>query len=110
MRGVPYLIMDALTHQVCRSLILADPECCMDSKSIANLLTREHPQTIAVVLVRLNSDNTREIFEQLPRQLQGEVISRIATLDRIAPEILLEVDEYIASMLKPTFGSYLRSS
>ena len=82
----------------------------MDSKGIANLLTREHPQTIAVVLVRLNTNNTREIFEQLPQQLQGEVISRIANLDHIAPEILHEVDEFIASMLKPAFGSYLRSS
>lgn len=81
----------------------------MDSKGIANLLSREHPQTIAVVLVRLDPERNREIFEQLPTELQSEVISRIASLDRIAPEILQEVDEFIASILKPALGSYLRS-
>ncbi|HEY4745441.1 MAG TPA: hypothetical protein VIH45_12325 [Desulfuromonadaceae bacterium] len=81
----------------------------MDSKGIAHLLSQEHPQTIAVVLARLNSDQTSEIIEHLPRQLQADVVSRIASLSHIAPEVLQEVDAFIDSMLKPALGRFMRN-
>jgi flagellar motor switch protein FliG len=79
----------------------------MDFRGIANLLSREHPQTIAVVLARLNPDQTSKIIEHLPRGLQGDVIARIATLDHIAPEVLQEIDEFIDSMLKQALGGFV---
>ncbi len=81
----------------------------MDFKGIAHLLSQEHPQTIAVVLARLKSDQTSEIIERLPRPLQGDVISRIATLKDIAPEVVHAVDEFIDSMLKPALGRFMRN-
>ncbi len=81
----------------------------MDFKGIAHILSREHPQTIAVVLARLKSDQTSKIIEHLPRQVQGEVISRIATLKDIAPEVVREIDEFIDSMLKPALGRFMRN-
>ncbi|HEX9079714.1 MAG TPA: hypothetical protein VF795_09005 [Desulfuromonadaceae bacterium] len=73
----------------------------MDPRGIAHLLSREHPQTIAVVLARLKSDQTGDIIGYLPRHLQGDVISRIAALEELAPEVLREIDEFIAGMLNP---------
>lgn len=81
----------------------------MDFRGIANLLSQEHPQTIAVVLARLQSDQTSEIIEHLPRQLQSDVIARIATLKDIAPEVMQEIDEFIDSMLKPALGKFMRN-
>ena len=79
----------------------------MDFSGIAHLLSQEHPQTIAVVLARLKSDQTSEIIQRLPRHLQGDVIARIATINQIAPEVLQEVDEFIDSMLKPALGKFM---
>jgi flagellar motor switch protein FliG len=79
----------------------------MDFRGIANLLSQEHPQTIAVVLARLGPDQTSKIIEYLPRGMQGDVIARIATLDHIAPEILQDIDEFIDSMLKPALGRFV---
>jgi flagellar motor switch protein FliG len=82
----------------------------MDFKGIATLLSREHPQTIAVVLARLNSDQTSEIIGHLPRHLQGEVISRIATIKEISPEVLEEIDAFIDSMVSPALGRFMGNS
>ena len=79
----------------------------MDAKGIANLLSREHPQTIAVVLARMKSDQTSRIIGHLPHHVQGDVISRIAQLKDIAPEVLREIDEFIDSMLKPALGRFM---
>jgi flagellar motor switch protein FliG len=81
----------------------------MDFRGIAHLLSQEHPQTIAVVLARLKSDQTSAVIPLLPRHLQGEVISRIATLKDIAPEVLAEIDDFIDSMLKPALGKFMRN-
>ena len=81
----------------------------MDFTGIAHLLSQEHPQTIAVVLSRLKSDQTSDIIQRLPRHLQGDVIARIATINQIAPEVLQEIDEFIDSMLKPALGKFMRN-
>jgi len=81
----------------------------MDYTGIAHLLSQEHPQTIAVVLARLNPDQTSEIIQRLQHPLQGDVIARIATINQIAPEVLQEIDEFIDSMLKPVLGTFLRN-
>ncbi len=78
----------------------------MDFTGIAHRLSQEHPQTIAVVLARLESDQTSEIIPRLPRHLQGDVIARMATLQQIAPEVLQEIDAFIDGILKPDPGAH----
>ncbi|MBT1071951.1 flagellar motor switch protein FliG [Pelotalea chapellei] len=77
----------------------------MDSKSIANFLSQEHPQTIAVILAKLKSKQTSEIISLLPHELQAEVVLRIADVEQVSPEILQEIDEVMKKELKSMGGT-----
>jgi len=76
----------------------------MDSKSIANFLSQEHPQTVAVILAKLKSKQTSEIISLLPQELQAEVVLRIADVEQVSPEILQEIDEVIRREIKSMGG------
>jgi len=76
----------------------------MDSKTIANFLSQEHPQTIAVILAKLKPKQTSEIIGFLPQELQAEVVIRIADVDQVSPEILNDIDEVIRKELTAAGG------
>lgn len=67
----------------------------MDGKTIANFLSQEHPQTIAVILAKLKPKQTGEVIAHLPQELQADVVMRIADVDQVSPEILSEIDDVI---------------
>jgi flagellar motor switch protein FliG len=77
----------------------------MDPKSIANFLSQEHPQTIAVILAKLKSKQTSEIISMLPQELQAEVVLRIADVEQVSPEILRDIDEVIKRELQSMGGT-----
>lgn len=84
---------------------LVDILANMDSKSIANFLSQEHPQTIAVVLAKLKSKQTSEIISLLPQELQAEVVLRIADVEQVSPEILQEIDEVMKREISSMGGT-----
>ena len=67
----------------------------MDGKTIANFLSQEHPQTIAVILAKLKPKQTGEVIGHLPQEMQADVVMRIADVDQVSPEILSEIDDVI---------------
>lgn len=84
---------------------LVDILANMDSKSIANFLSQEHPQAIAVILAKLKSKQTSEIISMLSQELQGEVVLRIADVEQVSPEILLAIDEVMKKEIKSMGGT-----
>lgn len=84
---------------------LVDLLATMDAKSIANFLSQEHPQTIAVILAKLKSKQTSEIISMLPNELQAEVVLRIADVEQVSPEILQEIDDVMKRELKSLGGT-----
>jgi flagellar motor switch protein FliG len=62
---------------------------------LANLLLGEHPQTIALVLVNMKYHIAAEIIQELPEDLQSEVMVRIADLQDVPNEIVSEIQEVI---------------
>lgn len=76
----------------------------LDGKTIANFLSQEHPQTIAVILAKLRAKQTGEIIAMLPQELQAEVVMRIADVDQVSPEILEDIDEVIKRELTAMGG------
>lgn len=76
----------------------------LDAKTIANFLSQEHPQTIAVILAKLRAKQTGEIIAMLPHELQAEVVMRIADVDQVSPEILEDIDEVIKRELTAMGG------
>ena len=53
-----------------------------DSKSILTILQTEHPQIIALVLSYARADQASQVIAELPREVQVDIIQRIATIER----------------------------
>src|SRR6056300_629697 len=64
----------------------------MDSKSIAELTTDEHPQIIALVISYLDFGVGADVLGLLPEDVQPDVIARIATLETVQPDALKELE------------------
>lgn len=64
----------------------------MDAYSIAELIHDEHPQIIALVIASLESKRASDVLNQLPDELQPEVIERIATLTTVQPDALRDLE------------------
>jgi flagellar motor switch protein FliG len=67
----------------------------LDPKTLANFIKGEHPQTIAVILVHLDSNLAAAILEELSPALQSEVMYRISQLESVPPGVLEEVDQVL---------------
>lgn len=76
----------------------------MDAKTIANFLSQEHPQTIAVILAKLKAKQTSEIIGFLPQELQAEVVMRIADVDQVSPEIIGDIEDVMRRELTSVGG------
>jgi len=71
----------------------------MDAESVADLIHNEHPQTIATILVHLESDHACEILGQFTERLRNDVLLRIATLSGVQPAALRELNDVLAKLL-----------
>lgn len=67
----------------------------MDPRSIMEMIAGEHPQIIAVVLAYLEPDQAADVIGLLPENIRSDVVLRIATLDRLQPSALLELNQVI---------------
>ncbi len=71
----------------------------LEPKVLVNFLRNEHPQTIALVLAVLQDNQAASILAELPESMQVEVVMRLAELDKVSPEILVEVDKVLQDEL-----------
>ncbi|MCP4039201.1 MAG: flagellar motor switch protein FliG [bacterium] len=72
---------------------------------IAEALKDEHPQTISVVLAQLPSDRGGQIIQELPDNVQSDVLLRIAGLDSVTSDIVYELEEELAMMFHRQLGA-----
>lgn len=66
-----------------------------DSTQLINFLSKEHPQTIALILSHLHPDQTAQALVELPDDLRTEVVYRIATLGKISPQTLTQIEKVV---------------
>jgi flagellar motor switch protein FliG len=76
----------------------------VDSRTLANFLINEHPQTIALILAHLDGGKKVDVIKRLPEAIQTEVVLRIANIDFISPSLIAQVDEVLKQELA-TLGS-----
>lgn len=63
-----------------------------EAKHLFNFIREEHPQTIALILTYLHPEQSSMILAALPPEQQTEVAKRVAIIDRIAPDVIKEVE------------------
>ncbi|GEL06654.1 flagellar motor switch protein FliG [Salisediminibacterium halotolerans] len=73
-----------------------------DPQQILNFIQNEHPQTIALILSYLSSEQSGQILSDLPQELQADVAKRIAVMDSTSPEIVNEVENILEKKLSST--------
>ena len=71
----------------------------LDPKIIASFIVNEHPQTAAIILAHLDPPVASLTVRELPEENRMEIVHRLATLERVAPSVIRELDE----ALQPEF-------
>ncbi len=66
---------------------------------LAQILRNEHPQTLALILGHLHHDQAAELLSNLPAGVRPEVLMRLAKLEAVPEEMLVEVDKVLQSQL-----------
>ena len=76
----------------------------LDPRILVNFLRNEHPQTIALVLAVLEQSQAAVILGELKEDQRVEVIIRMSELDKVSPEILVEIDRILQEELLSVEG------
>jgi flagellar motor switch protein FliG len=72
----------------------------IDPNQIIPFLAKEHPQTIAIILSQLESNQAAGVLNGLSEEMQADVSFRIATMDNISPQVLRELEDSLANDLQ----------
>ena len=72
----------------------------VDPNQIIPFLSKEHPQTISLILSQLDSNQAAGVLNGLPEEMQADVAYRIAQMDNISPQILRELEDVLAQELQ----------
>jgi len=66
-----------------------------DPQQILAFVQNEHPQTIALIISYMEPKQAAQVMGGLPPNLQAEVAKRIASMERVTPEVLREVERVL---------------
>ena len=70
-----------------------------DAHQLLNVISNEHPQTIALILCYLQPDKGAQILSELPEDIQTEVAYRVASMDNTSPMVIKEIEKVLNSKL-----------
>jgi flagellar motor switch protein FliG len=59
-----------------------------DPQQLTNLVSNEHPQTIALLLAHLEPGQAAGVLGDLPTELAAMVLYRVARMEKVLPEVL----------------------
>jgi flagellar motor switch protein FliG len=77
----------------------------VDPRLVLSFLQEEHPQTMALVLGHMPSEQAAAVLSGLPENVQADVARRLAVMDRTSPEIVKQVGAYLEKRLSTILQS-----
>lgn len=72
----------------------------VDQKQLVSFLQNEHPQTVALIMVKLKPQAAAVALASLPPEVQPDVVKRMATMEQISPSMLAEIQSVLQKHLK----------
>ena len=72
----------------------------IDPSRIISFISKEHPQTVALILSQLDATQAAGVINGLPEAMQADVAYRIAVMENISPQVLRELEESLARDLQ----------
>jgi flagellar motor switch protein FliG len=82
----------------------------VDPTRLLEFIRNEHPQTIALILSQLIPGQAAQVLSQLPDDIQTDVAMRIATMEKISPEVIQEIESVLDVHLKEMISGNLSAS
>jgi flagellar motor switch protein FliG len=70
-----------------------------DAAQVSQFIQNEHPQTIALVLAHLAPSRAAALLSSLPEEIRAEVVTRIANLGEISPDVIRRISAVLAQKL-----------
>jgi flagellar motor switch protein FliG len=80
-----------------------------DPQQLGNTLRGEHPQTIALILAHLDPGHVAAILREVDPTLGGDVMYRIARMEKVSPEMISLVERAIGSEADLAFSQGMSS-
>jgi len=81
-----------------------------DPQQLASFLSKEHPQTIALILSHLPSDQSAEVLAEFNEQLRSETVMRIAKLGKVSPALVSQVEHVVDQIAEQTLSQNLAAA
>lgn len=81
-----------------------------DPHQVGTLVRNEHPQTIALLLAHLESIQAAAVVKELPTTLGGDVLARMARMEKVLPEVLQVLERSYGSEAKLALSNDLAAS
>jgi len=81
----------------------------VDPAQLSKFIQNENPQTIALVLAHLQSSQAAALLNSLPAELRGDVVMRMANLEKTSPEILSKITHILSQRIQ-SLGDFSRES
>ena len=72
----------------------------VDPTQIVPFISKEHPQTISLILSQLDPTQAAGVLNGLSDELQSEVAFRVAQMDNISPLVLRELEDSLGNELQ----------
>ncbi|SHE57003.1 flagellar motor switch protein FliG [Clostridium fallax] len=70
-----------------------------DANQLLNVISNEHPQTIALILCYLQAEKAAQVLSELPNEVQSDVAYRVATMNSTSPMVIKEIEKVLDSKL-----------
>jgi flagellar motor switch protein FliG len=75
-----------------------------DPQQLSKFILGEHPQTIALILAHLHAASAAQLIALLPESLRVDVLTRMASLEDISPDVVSRISSVIEQRLKTLGG------
>ncbi len=72
----------------------------VDPNQIIPFVSKEHPQTISLILSQLDPNQAAGVLNGLSEEMQSDVAFRIAQMENISPQVLRELEDSLAQDLQ----------
>ena len=80
-----------------------------DPRQLSSFLQKEHPQTIALILSNLSPDQTAMVLTEFPQELRNDVTFRIATLGKVSPSLITEMETVLEEVAETEISQSMSS-
>lgn len=75
---------------------------------IAETISAEHPQTVALILSQLPAERGAEVIGELPEEIRSDVVIRLAELESVTTDVIELLEHGVADMFGRPTGAATR--